>query len=110
VLRTSDEKSRVCLWWAGPDLNRWSSPREGDVLARLDYRPLLLLWIETTYSPFIKPFPTKTNSNLGMHMKDTKKLNFELPPGQEKFLGFLCFLGAGLAGYFLTHCVVLLGA
>ena len=26
-------------WWAGPDLNRRSSPREGDVLTTLDYRP-----------------------------------------------------------------------
>ncbi len=26
--------------WAGPDLNRRSSPREGDVLAELDYRPI----------------------------------------------------------------------
>jgi hypothetical protein len=25
--------------WAGPDLNRRSSPREGDVLTTLDYRP-----------------------------------------------------------------------
>ena len=27
-------------WWAGPDLNRRSSPREGDVLTTLDYRPV----------------------------------------------------------------------
>jgi hypothetical protein len=30
-------------WWAGPDLNRRSSPREGDVLTELDYRPLDML-------------------------------------------------------------------
>ena len=32
------EKTKM---WAGPDLNRRSSPREGDVLAELDYRPSL---------------------------------------------------------------------
>jgi hypothetical protein len=29
--------------WAGPDLNRRSSPREGDVLTELDYRPFNIL-------------------------------------------------------------------
>jgi post-segregation antitoxin (ccd killing protein) len=35
-------------WWAGPDLNRRSSPREGDVpwpfvVSQLDHRPLVVL-------------------------------------------------------------------
>ena len=29
------------IWWAGPDSNRRSSPREGDVLTKLDYRPFV---------------------------------------------------------------------
>jgi hypothetical protein len=44
-----------------------------------------------------------------MHMKVTKKLNFELTPSQEKFLVFLAFIGTGLAGYFFTHYIFLLG-
>ena len=36
-------------------------------------------------------------------MRFTKKLNFELSPDHERFLTFLCFLGSGLIGYFLTH-------
>ncbi|MGD0405845.1 MAG: hypothetical protein ABSB10_04255 [Candidatus Bathyarchaeia archaeon] len=37
-----------------------------------------------------------------------KKLNFELSPDQEGFLMFVCFLGSGLIGYFLTHFMGLL--
>ncbi len=45
VFKILDEKSWDHVWWAGPDLNRRSSPREGDVMAMLflttlDYRPI----------------------------------------------------------------------
>ncbi|XES77361.1 MAG: hypothetical protein ACBZ72_00420 [Candidatus Bathyarchaeia archaeon] len=62
--------------------------------------------MKTTYSPFIKPFPSNAHTK-GRCNTEMKKPSFELAKDHEQFLIFLCFTASGLAGYILTHLVYL---